>query len=223
MGNCFNICSKSIDIGEYKFLHESKKLILNNHKDVNELISLSHQKIKTKMQRNKNEKEEDFYLINKNTSTNDNIDLTINFNTSNGIKYPIDFKIISKSMSGINNPETNNSYLIATIKDYIIIKDNKDKKIFYVCSLLDEDYFNVDFIFVFDKESNNCYNQIYGTLYSSDFRVPTKNKKVDFFGASNKLGFYICLLNKLPNNLNSNNFNNFTFNLNKKRDKIIMR
>ena len=208
MGNCFNICSKSIDIGEYKFLHESKKLILNNHKDVNELISLSHQKIKTKMQRNKHEKEEDFYLINKNTSTNDNIDLTINFNTSNGIKYPIDFKIISKSMSGINNPETNNSYLIATIKDYIIIKDNKDKKIFYVCSLLDEDYFNVDFIFVFDKESNNCYNQIYGTLYLSDLGVPTKNKKVDFFGASNKLGFYICLLNKLPNNLNSNNFNN---------------
>ena len=210
MGNdlCGADCLQGTDSHQINFMNDSHKNNINNNNNYNEIISSSHKDIKVRMKKNKDEKEEAFYLINKNTSTNDNIDLEIKFNCFNDIKYPKDFKIIKREKCCIKDQNSNNSYLIATIKDYIIIKDNKDKKKFYVCSLLKDDYFNVDFIFVFDKESKNCYNQIYGTIYSSNFGLKI-NIKDDFFGAfGDKLGFYICLSNEHTNNLNSNNFNN---------------
>ena len=162
-----------------------------------------------------------YYLINKNWIMNiyrKTESLEIKRNTINGLEYPIDFIIGNINM--YENLHKNygiklNPFLIITMKNYIIIKDNVNNvynNLFFICSLISyksSKFFNIEIIFSFLKEQEYL-DKINEIINSGSFKKEEKDKPINIVDINKKnIGFYIYLSKDNPNKYNKiNNINN---------------
>ena len=150
-----------------------------------------------------NKEEKYYYLINNNfgneiVTSLGGEKLNVSYVKTNDINFPINFDIIDDEFLKEIKLELNTQKnLITTIKDYVIIKDNMDPTIYFVCKLIDNS-FKVEFIFQFQNINCNYSDEINKNIQLKEYLQKELNEKIAIYDNEKKqIGFYIYK----PNNL----------------------
>ena len=159
------------------------------------VLTENDERISEMIQYDNNDKWKKCYLVNKD-DIKENINFDVKYKMLNHIKYPINFYIINEEYYyTISNKEIENKkkpFLISSLKGYIIIKNNENNNIFYVCSLKERFHFEVDFIFVFFIYQEDNYLKINDIIEKIKLENKQNDNKIIFLKGEcdDIIGFY---------------------------------